>query len=113
MRKHILKGTTILSATALAVSTAGNETFCDQLDRVSYVVIQSNSAGFTGELVIERQDETSDTWHVLPISTMALAADDEIYVIVEPNFKKIRPKILVTGGTADFEITVTAKTLGA
>lgn len=113
MRKHILKGTTVLSATALAATTAGAETVCEQLDRVSYILTQTNSAGFAGELVIERQDETSSNWHVLPISTMALAADDEVYVIVEPNFKKIRPKIIVTGGMADFEITVTAKTLGA
>lgn len=113
MRKHVLRGTTVLNETALAATAAGLETICDQVDRVSYVLTQTNSAGFTGELVIERQDETSSDWHILPISTMALAADDEVYVIIEPNFKKIRPRIIVTGGTADFEIVVTAKTLGA
>lgn len=113
MRKHVVIGTVVLSEVALAATAAGNETVCGQLDRVTYLVTQTNSAGFTGELVIERQDETSDTWHQLPITTMALAADDEIIVIIEPNFRKIRPRIIVAAGTADIRIVVTAKTLGA
>ena len=110
-RKHTLRKI-VLEESALAATQAGTETVCDQLDLVSYYLEQSNSAGFTGALTIQWKDDDTD-WDDLPISTIALVADDEVIVEVEPNFKYIRPVITVAAGTADCQILVVGKTVGA
>lgn len=112
MRKHVTYIKEVLGETALAATTASEETICEQLDSVRYSVFQTNSAGFTGELKIQWKDDLTD-WEDLPISTMALAADDIIIVDAETNFKHIRAKVEVAAGTADFQIYVKGKTIGA
>lgn len=111
MRKHTLQKI-VLNETALAATIEGEQTVCGQLDVVLYKLQQTNSAGFTGELIIEAKNDDTE-WEALPISTIALAADDTVYVEVETTFKYVRPKIIVAAGNADCVIGLFGKTIGA
>lgn len=110
MRKHVLEK--VLFDDTIAATTEIEQTHCGQLDRVTYYVAITSAAALVGEIVIQWKNEKTN-WEDLPMNTIALTADEEIYIDIETNFKEVRPKVIITAGSADFYIEVSGKTVGA
>lgn len=112
MSRKLTLQSIVIDEVALGITKSGKETVSGNLDTILYKLYQTNSAGFTGTLTIQAKNDDTD-WDDLPIQSIALAADDTIYVQCETIFKYVRPVITVTAGTADFVVGLYGKTIGA
>jgi hypothetical protein len=113
-RKHVLFNKAVIDEVGLDADFIGTETVCEQLDLVSYVLIQSNGSSLAGTFIIQIKDDLTP-WIDLNTSTYSLSgATDTIKIDVDNIlFKYIRPKITISAGSADFLVVVKGKTYSA
>ncbi len=113
-RKHVLFCKVVIDGEGIDADTIGTETICEQLDEITYVLIQTNGSSLAGELIVQIKDDLTP-WIDFDTQTFALTgATDIIKIDVDKiNYKYIRPKITISAGSADFIVTVKGKTYSA
>ncbi len=115
MTKHQAGFKYIFNSTALAVTTAGEATVCEYLDRVIYDIDWANGNALNAAITIEKSHD-GIIWHELEFatpSTLSGASGSHTLIITSITWKYIRPKVTFTAGTCDLIVIVKGTVEGA
>jgi len=115
MTKHQAGPKSVLNGTALAVSTNGDYTVCEQLDRVIYDIVWANGSSLNATITIQKSHDLV-TWFDLDLSsTLALSGTSGDYnvIIKEITWKYIRPIITFVAGNCNLLTIVKGTVEGA
>lgn len=114
MARHVFGPKNVLSGTALAVTTIGEESHCQYVDTVTYDISWGNGVALNAGLTIQKYNGID--WVNLDLASpisMGGASGAETVIITKVNFPKIRPVITFIAGSCNISVVANGTTEGA